>query len=360
MSIRSLQTQWDGQPPLEFRYETTSAPTEEMWDAMKGASKNLGMASGGEDPVVNELEMQMAEATGKEKAMFLPTTTIASMLAMQSLDLHGKQVILEARSHLYWVEQLHISEYAGAAPVLLQGDKFGAIPLHEIETIIKRSYYSYQLNTGLICLENTHNICGGTCLSPDYTGEIAELGRQYAIPLFLDGARVFNAAVAQGIPVKALTKQADVVVLSLNKGLLAPVGGMLCGTEELLERARLIAKRTGTISMHKAGILAAAALVGLKSVFPLLAKDHELARQLALELSKFERLEIDLETVQTNFVRVDTSPAGLTAYELSEKLAEHGLAVHVIEPYVFKMVTRHGMLEEDVDQAVDIFSRVLN
>src|SRR5262249_21799275 len=164
---------------------------------------------------------------GKEAALFLPTTTNGTVLACLNRDLRGKQVIMEARCHIYWVERLHISHLAGAAPKLVRGDKFGAMAPGDIEAAIAETVYGYTPPTGMICLENTHNVYGGTILTAEYTESVARLAHEHGLDLFLDGARVFNSAVAQGVPVRALTEPADHVVVSLNKGLGAPLGGVL-------------------------------------------------------------------------------------------------------------------------------------
>lgn len=318
-----------------------------------------GMASAGEDPVVNELEALTASLTGKEAALFLPTTTNGSVLAFMTRDVRGQQVIMEARCHLFWVERLHVSQLSGAAPRLIRGDKFGAIDLDEVEAVINETAYGYRPTTGMICLENTHNVCGGTFLTADYTRRAADLAHRYGADLFLDGARVFNAAAAQGVPVRELTAPADHVVVSLNKGLGAPMGGVLCSHASFIEGARLLAKRLGLLAVHKAGLFAAAGIVALTQMMEGLAEDHRRARRLAAALSEMDGLTIDMETVQTNLVRVGTERLGMTAHELAQRVAAYGLAVHVLEPYTFKLALCYEIQDAQVDQAIDIFKRVL-
>jgi len=354
---RRQQVVWKGPPRLDLRYEVTHRPTQPMWEAMMKVTP--GMASSGEDPVVRELEDYVAELTGKEAAMFLPTTTNGTVLACMTRDLRGKQVIMEARCHIYWVERLHISHLAGAAPKLIRGDKFGAMDLQAIEDAINETAYGYTPPTGMICLENTHNVYGGTVLTPAYTEAVAKLAHDQGIDLFLDGARVFNSAVALDVPVRALTAPADHVVLSLNKGLGAPLGGMLCGSRGFIDGAKVLAKRTGMIAIHKAGLFAAAGLVGLRTMYTGLADDHRRARRLAEGLSEIDGLAIDMETVQTNLVRVSTQETGVSALELAHRVAEHGLAIHVLEPEVFKMALCYDVDDSQVDEALDIFAKAL-
>ena len=212
----------------------------------------------------------------------------------------------------------------------------------------------------MICLENTHNVYGGTVLTPEYTEAVARLARDHELDLFLDGARVFNAAVAQGVPVRALTGPADHLVVSLNKGLGAPLGAALCGTAEFIDGAKVLAKRTGMIAIHKAGMFAAAGLLALRTMYEGLADDHRRARRLAEGLSEIGGLSVDLETVQTNLVRVSTSGAGITALELAHRAAAHGLAIHVLEPEVFKMALCYDVDDAQVDEALAILQNVLS
>ncbi|MFN8455961.1 MAG: GntG family PLP-dependent aldolase [Anaerolineae bacterium] len=355
--FKSQQIKWEGAPPLDFRYEVLQQPPLEMWEAMMKVTP--GMANAGQDKYVNELEALAASLTGKEAALFLPTTTNGTVLTHMNRDLRGKQVILEARCHIYWVEGLHVSALSGAAPRLLHGDKFGAMDLAEMEAVFQETAYGYRVPVGMVCLENTHNVYGGTVLTPSYTAQVAELAHRYGAELFLDGARVVNAAVAQDVSIKALTEPADHVVISLNKGLGAPLGAVLCSSAEFLQGVRLLAKRTGMLAVHKAGIFAAAGIIALTKMIEGLADDHRRARRLAGALSEMKGLYVDMETVQTNLFRVSTEPSGLTAYELAERVAAHGLGIHILEPYAFKMSLSFGIDDAMVDQATAIFKRVL-
>lgn len=186
---------------------------------------------------------------------------------------------------------------------------------------------------------------------------MADLAHRHGAHLFLDGARVFNAAVAQGVPVRALTSPADHVVVSLNKRLGAPYGGLLCSSAEFIERARLIAKRLGLLAVHKAGFFAAAALVALRAMMPGLADDHRRARALATELTAIDGLEIDLDSVQTNLIRVSTERLGVTALDLAQRVAQDGLAIHVIEPYAFKLALCYAIEDAQIAEAQTILAR---
>lgn len=356
-TFRSQQVKWNNPPRLDFRYEVTHKPPPEMWEAMMRVTP--GMANAGEDPMVNALEAMAAGMTGKEAAVFLPTTTNGTVLTFMNRDVRGQQVVMEARCHIFWVEQFHVSHLSGAVPRLVRGDKFGAMDPDEVEAVINETAYGYTPRTGLVCLENTHNVYGGTVLTPEYTRVMAELAHRHGADLYLDGARVVNAAVAQGMPVRDLTEPADHVAISLNKGLGAPMGAVLCSDAEFIEGVRLLAKRTGMLAVHKAGLFAAAGIVALTKMVEGLADDHRRARRLAGALAEMDGLAVDMETVQTNLFRVSTEPLGMSALDLAQRVAAHGLAIHVLEPHAFKMATCFDIDDGMVEQAIDIFRRVL-
>jgi threonine aldolase len=351
------QVIWDGQPPIEMRFEVLHQPPHEMWEAMMKV--NPGMAIAGEDKVLNELEALAAELTGKEAAMFLPTTTNGIVLTHMNRDLRGKQVIMEASCHIFWVEALHVSHLSGAMPRLIRGDKFGAMNPDEVEAVFSETAYGHTVPVGMIDLENTHNVYGGTVLTPEYTQQMAELAHRRGADLFLDGARVATAAVAQGVPIRALTEPADHVAISLSKDLGAPMGAVLCSSAEFIEGARNLAKRTGMIAIHKAGIFAAAGIIALTKMVDRLPEDHRRTRLLAEALSEIDGLSVDLETVQTNLCRVSTEQLGMPAIEVAKRVADYGLAVHVMEPNVFKLGICYAIDDAMVDKTIDIFKKVI-
>jgi len=202
-------------------------------------------------------------------------------------------------------------------------------------------------------------VYGGTVLTAAYTAAVADLAHRSGIDLYLDGARVFNSAVAQGLQVKALTGPADHVVVSLNKGLGAPLGAVLCSSADFIAGVNVLAKKTGMIAIHKAGIFAAAGLVAVRTMYQGLADDHRRAKRLADGLDEINGLSVDKETVQTNLVRVSTKDTGLTALEVAHRVAGHGLAIHVMEPTVFKMALCYDISDVQVDEALEIFQTVL-
>ena len=348
---------WDGQPPIELRFEVIHKPPQEMWEAMMAV--NPGMALAGEDKVLNELQAYAAELTGKEAAIFLPTTTNGMVLAHMNADLRAKQVIMEASCHIFWSEDLHVSHLSGAMPRPIRGDKFGAMDFDEVEDVINSTCYGHKVPVGMIDLENTHNVYGGTVLTPEYTERMSELAHRHGADLFLDGARVATAAVAQGVPVRALTEPADHIAISLSKDLGAPMGAVLCSSAEFIEGVRELAKRTGMIAIHKAGIFAAAGMIALTTMIDRLPEDHRRARRLAEALHEIDGLTVDLETVQTNLCRVSTEQLGMSAIEVATRLADYGLAVHIMEPNVFKLGVCYATDDDVIDTAIGIFRKVM-
>ena len=349
-----FQVGWEAPPRLDLRYEVTHKPTAAMWEAMMAVTP--GMASGGQDPVVNALEAEIAALTGHEAAMLLPTTTNGTLLSFMTHDVRGQLAVMEARCHIFWVERLHVSQMGGAAPRLVRGARYGAMDPDEVESVITEMAYGYQHPTGMVCLENTHNIYGGTTLTPEYTRQMADIAHRHGAHLFLDGARVFNAAVAQEVPVRALTAPADHVVVSLNKGLGAPYGALLCSDRAFIERARVIAKRLGLLAVHKAGLFAAAGLVAVREMMTGLADDHRRARRMATALNAIEGFAVDLDSVQTNLIRVSTAPLGVPALTVAERVAPTGLAIHVIEPHAFKVALCYAIDDAQVDEALAILT----
>jgi threonine aldolase len=356
-SVPAGHVQWSSRPRIDLRWEVSVAPTDAMWEAMRATP--IGMADFGEDPAVRELEAYGAELTGHEAALLIPTVTVGTVLSILGGAPRGSVVLMEERCHIYWVEQGHVASIAGAMPALLAGDKLGAIPVEAIVEAVEREHYGHRAPISMLCLENTHNICGGTVLSAGYTAAVAELCRRHGIKTYLDGARAFNAAVALGVPLRELTQPCDYVVVGLNKGLAAPFGSLLCGSREFIAEARRNCRALGAMGMHKAGLYAAAALLALRTMVDRLADDHRRARELAVAVDALPGLDVDLETVQTNLVRVGTAASGHTAAELAEGLAERGIAVHVFEPYAFKFALHLDITDAHVEEAVTALGEVM-
>jgi threonine aldolase len=307
-----------------------------------------------EDPTIHRLQKRAAEMVGKEASLFVPSGTMGNLCALLSHTEPGEEVLVEGESHIFH------SEVAGASVV-------GGLQLRPLETPDGRMQPEqvraairepdiHQPATGLLCLENTHNRRGGTCLSPAQTQALGEVAHAAGFPVHLDGARVFNAAVALDVDARQLTGPVDSVMFCLSKGLSAPVGSMLAGSTEFIERARRWRKLLGG-GMRQAGVLAAAGLCALDEMVGRLADDHRNARRLAEGLQGLPGIAIDLARVETNMVFGDCQPP-LTATAFIERCREAGVLLDQASLYRWRMVTHRGVSAEDVDYAIDAVRRL--
>ena len=342
-------------PEIDTRGEFLLTPTDEMWEAMRSA--DIGWPSWDEDPYVSQLHEMAIELTGKEAAQLCPTTNVANLLGMMGHCRRGDVAIMEQRCHLWWVEERNIAAHAAAVPRLIRGNKFGEMAVEDIEAVFTDSAYGFHPRTSLVCLENTHNVSGGTTLSLDYMAQVAEVAHSHDAAVFMDGARFFNSAVAQGLSLRELAAPVDALSLSLNKGLGAPYGSLLCGSAEFIEGARENHRMLGSHSVHKEGLFAAAAIVALNTMIPRLAEDHDRARRLAELLGAMDGISVDMETVQTNIVRVDIDC--MTPEEFSDRVLARGVGVSVLDPGAVKFITHHGVDDGDIEAAAQVVREVL-
>jgi threonine aldolase len=318
---------------VDLRSDTVTRPTPEMRRAM--AEAEVGDDVYGEDPTINLLEQRAAEIFQREAAIFVPTGTMGNQMAVKLHTQPGQEVICEERAHVLDYEMAMMARFSGclARPVRGEG---GILRWADIEKRIAPRIY-YRAPTGLICLENTHNMAGGTVYPQDVADEICDQAHAAGLPVHLDGARVFNAAVALGKPVAEVTRKFDSVMFCLSKGLAAPVGSMLLGSRDFIARARSVRKALGG-GMRQAGVLAAAGLIALEQMPARLHEDHANARFLAQGLAALPGLELDPAAVATNIVVFTLAP-GITAAEFCRRLAELGVLASPIGPQAVRMVT---------------------
>jgi threonine aldolase len=318
---------------IDLRSDTVTRPTPEMRAAM--AAAEVGDDVYGEDPTVNLLERRAAERFGREAALFLPTGTMGNQVAIRALTQPGQEVIAESRAHILDYEMATTAVFSGCLIRAVPTDD-GILAWSHIEPVI-RPKSTIHAATGLINIENTANLAGGRCTRLDVLEEIWNGAQEHHLPTHLDGARIFNAAVALGADVKTLTRGFDSVMFSLSKGLGAPVGSMLVASRELIDRARIYRKALGG-GMRQAGILAAAGLIALEQMPARLHEDHANARLLAEALAHTEGVRIDLDSVETNIVvfRLD---GPLSAPELSLRLKARGVLANAIGPQAMRLVT---------------------
>jgi threonine aldolase len=287
-----------------------------MWEAMRSAE--LGWATVGEDPSVNELQERVAGLLGKEAALWVPTCGMANLVALLTIAPRGSAVVLEASSHVLTSEEMGIEQIAGLEPQSLWAED-GRLDPVEVEELI------VETGATMLVLENTHTRAGGTVLAPELTAELAGAAQRHGVYVHLDGARLFNAAVALGVPVRELAAPVNTVAVSLNKGLCAPLGAILAGRTQVIELAQATLRRLGGASVHKAGIAAAAALVALDTLVERLADDHRRARELGALLQDVPGLEVEPAEIETNIVLVDVSGTELYPDEFLRLLAERGV-----------------------------------
>jgi threonine aldolase len=337
---------------VELRSDTFTLPTESMRAAM--AAAEVGDDVWDEDPTIHRLQQRAAEMVGKEASLFVPSGTMGNLCALLSHTQAGDEVIVEGDSHIFHSEVAGASVVGGLQLRPLESED-GRLQPEQVRGAIREADI-HQPRTGLLCLENTHNRRGGTCLSPAQTQALSAVAHDAGFPVHLDGARVFNAAVAQRIDARQLTAPVDSVMFCLSKGLSAPVGSMLAGSTDFIERARRMRKMLGG-GMRQAGVVAAAGLCALDEMVDRLAEDHANAHRLAEGLQGLPGIDIDLSRVETNMVFGDCRPP-LTATAFIDRCREVGVLLDQASAYRWRMVTHRGVSVEDVDYAVDAVRRL--
>lgn len=326
-------------------YDTSTLPTEEMMAAIQAAA--LGDDVYGDDPTVNELEAATAAVLGKEAAVLIPSGTMGNLAAVMTWTRPGDEVVVEAEAHIIYYETGGISGIAGCIPLPVHG-RDGVLHPELVEPHLRRPNQHYP-RTSLLCVENTHNRAGGTVTDLETMRGLRQLCDRHGLALHVDGARLFNASVALGVPASELAGPADSVCIALSKGLSAPVGSVLAGSAEFIARARRARKMLGG-GMRQAGVIAAAGLVALRTGISRLADDHARARLLAKGLAEVEGLTV--AGVQTNFVMIDTQGLGLTAEQLVAELKKRDIRASARPPYTVRFVTHRLIGDPEVAQLI--------
>jgi threonine aldolase len=318
---------------IDLRSDTVTRPTLEMRAAM--AAAEVGDDVYGEDPTVNLLERRAAEIFGREVALFVPTGTMGNQIAIRLHTQPGQEVIAESRAHILDWEMATTAVFSGCLVRAVQAER-GILTWKHIEPAIQ-GRGAFRAATGLIEIENTANMAGGTVTPLPVLEEIWDGAKQRKLPVHLDGARIFNAATALGVDVKTLTRGFDTVMFCLSKGLGAPVGSMLVGSAELMGRARIYRKALGG-GMRQAGVLAAAGLIALEQMPARLHEDHANARLLAESLANIDSVAIDLDAVETNIV-VFRLTGGRSAADVVARLKKRGILASAFGPDAIRLVT---------------------
>ncbi len=341
---------------IDLRSDTVTLPTPAMRQAMAGAE--VGDDVFGDDPTVNELEALAARMTGMEAGLFVTSGTMGNLASLLAHCQRGQEVILGDESHIFNYENGSASALGGMVLHTVPTRADGTLPLEAIEAAIHLPSHHYHFYhwapPGVICLENTHNRCGGSVLSPSYFADVAAIARKHGLPIHLDGARLFNAAVAAGRPVTDWTRQVTSVQLCLSKGLSAPVGSMICGPAAFVDRARRMRKILGG-GMRQAGVIAAPGIVALTQMVDRLSEDHRNARILAEGVSRLPGVAIDLSSVQTNIVIFSLASVA-EAEKLQAAAGEAGVLLSDFGAGRLRMVTHYGISEDDCRSAVRLLA----
>lgn len=340
---------------VDLRSDTVTFPTPEMRQAM--AQAEVGDDVMGEDPTVNRLQEMAAERMGKEAGLLVASGTMGNLAAILAHCQRGDEAILGNKAHTFLFEAGGISALGGIHSHQVANQADGTMALADIEDAIRTDDVHFPI-TRLISLENTHNRCGGVYLTPGATRAVGELAKRHGLVLHIDGARIFNAAVEQGVQARELVAPADSVTFCLSKALCAPVGSVLCGSNEFIAKARRIRKQLGG-GMRQAGVLAAAGIVALETMVDRLTVDHAHARELAQGLEKIPGLILD-PGPYTNMIFVNLAKnVPSSAKEVAGRIAGHGVRVGVVGERRFRLVTHYWIDDAGVDKAVRAFGAAL-
>ena len=337
---------------IDLRSDTVTHPTPQMRRAM--AEAEVGDDVFGEDPTVNRLEAMAAERLGKESALFVASGTMANLVSGLTHCQRGDEMIVGNEAHIFHNEVGGMAALGGIHVRTVSNSSSGLMAPDEVEAAIRLPGIQ-QPRTALICLENTHNRCGGAVLDSEDIGAIAEVARRHGAALHMDGARIFNAAVALRVAPSELAGVADTVSFCLSKGLSCPVGSLVCGSQEFIARARKNRKMVGG-GMRQAGIIAAAGVVALDTMVDRLAEDHATARRLADGLAHMPGLYLEPDTVQTNIVIFEVIDH--PAREYIDALKSRGVLSSFVSGRKVRMVTHYGISTDDIDEALNVVTAV--
>ena len=336
---------------VDLRSDTVTIPTLKMRQAMKDAE--VGDDGFGGDPTTNRFEKMAAGSVGKEDALFVPSGTMGNLIAIIVHTKPGEGLICDRFAHINTMVAGNTAALTGTTICPLDVDESGHFDLDELESNINLDNI-HSPRTSLIVLENSNNLAGGTVVTPEETSEISRIAKKHNLSFHLDGARVFNSAIAQGIDIVELTRDCDSVMFCLSKGLASPVGSIIAGTEAFIKEARRIRKMLGGV-MRQTGILAACGIISLEEMIDRLAEDHDNARYLANGLEGIDGFSIKRETVQTNIICFKFELPKLGCKEFVDNVAGKGVyVVHLYKDFG-RMVTHKDLNKSDVDYALEVF-----
>ena len=342
---------------FDFRSDTTTQPTDKMRQAM--ANAEVGDDVYGEDPTVKALERKAADMLGKDAGLFVASGTMGNLLAVLAHCARGEEAIMGTQGHTFLHEASGVSVLGGVAMRTVPNQPDGTIALQDLKAALRDPRDYHQPISRLVILENTQNDCGGVPLSFEYTESVAVFAQENGLFLHLDGARIFNAAAALGMPASKLAAPADSITFCLSKGLCAPVGSVLCGEKTFIRNARRLRKLVGG-GMRQAGIIAAAGIVALDEMVDRLVEDHQRANLLADGLRQIEKVRITKNSPQTNmvFFQLDGS-VGLSMDEFLAAMKQEGVLLMDSGPDEYRMVTHHDVDDQTIEAALRAFRKVI-
>ena len=338
---------------IDLRSDTLTHPTQSMRDAM--ATAEVGDDVFQEDPTVQKLETLSAEIMGKEAALFVPSGCMGNLISLLSHCGRGDEILLGDRSHISLYEVGGVAALGGVHPRPLPNKNDGTISIDLLEKGIRHSDIHCP-PTRLICLENTHNFCQGSPITPEYMTEVRKIANKFGLKIHLDGARIFNAAVALGVPVAKLTEKVDSVMFCLSKGLSAPVGSLVCGSSDFIVKARKARKMVGG-GMRQVGHIAAAGLIAITEQVDRLQEDHDNAKFLASQLSDLDGIEVDVTRIKTNIIFFKLT--GIDGEVLLNQLEQNQIKILMTDADVFRAVLHREVSKEQVQTVVKTFQSIL-
>lgn len=341
---------------IDLRSDTLTQPTPAMRQAM--ANAEVGDDVYGEDPTVRRLEDRAAERLGKGAGLFVSSGTQGNLVSLLTHCGRGDEAIMGDQSHTFRYEQGGCAALGGIMPHLVRNQSDGSMKLDEIRAAI-RGDDVHAPRTRLVCIENTHNRCGGVALTAEYTQQVADLAHEHGLRLHIDGARLFNAAVALGVDAQELVRGADSVTICLSKGLGAPVGSVVCGSHEFIHEARRARKVLGG-GMRQAGILAAAGIIALDQMVDRLADDHANAEMLAAGLARLPGVEVESVPIRTDIVFFRLSRPDIDAPALVKRLDEHGIRMLDLDPTRIRAVTNYHVTASDIQHILMVAGKILS
>jgi len=341
---------------IDLRSDTVTMPSDEMKQFMFNAP--LGDDVYGDDPTINSLERKSSDIFGKEASLFVPSGTMANLISVLTHCNRGDEIILGNKSHIFVYEAGGSSVFGGVHSHQLNNNDDGTIDLNDIKNSVRNIEDAHHPKSRLVCLENTHNICYGVPINENYFSKVKQIVDQHNLKLHIDGARIFNAAVALNTTVKKLAKNADSITCCLSKGLAAPVGSLIMGNKDFISKARHIRKALGG-GMRQSGLLASAGIYSFNNMIERLEEDHDNAQLLALGLSEIDEIKIDLDKIYTNIIFFNLQNTSIKDAELISQLLNNNIKIDSKGNRKFRMVTHYGIEKNDISTVVNQIKIIL-